>query len=150
LRRAAETAAMIADSKGLPVSKCVELTECNVGKWEGLDWGTIRRDFPDAVRAFDDSAEAPYLGGESYGDVLRRAKPAVDDILARHAGESVAVIAHNVVTRVYTASLLGIELKRAKSIRQGNGCINLIQVVDGSAGVVSLNSLFHLEPSLWT
>ncbi|MGE3315984.1 MAG: histidine phosphatase family protein, partial [Planctomycetaceae bacterium] len=114
LRRAAETAAVISQPLGLSVSTRAELTECNVGRWEGLDWGTIRRDFPDAVRAFDeDSGECPYLGGESYGDVLRRARPLLDSLLLEHSGESIVVVAHNVVTRVYAAYLLGLDLKRA-------------------------------------
>jgi broad specificity phosphatase PhoE len=151
LRRALETAAAISQSLNLTVSLRSELMECNVGKWEGLDWGTIRRDFPDAVRQFDeDSGECPYLGGESYGDVLRRAAPVIDGLLEQHAGESVVVVAHNVVTRVYLANLLGLDLKRAKSLRQANGCVNLIQMVDGTRSLVTLNGLFHLERALWT
>lgn len=151
LRRAKETAAFIAWPHNLEVLVQPELTECNVGQWEGLDWGTIRRDFPDAVKAFDDdSAEAPYLGGESYGDVLRRTKPLLDRLLRRHVGEAFAVVAHNIVTRVYMADLLGVDLKRAKSIRQGNCCVNLVQAVDGVASAVTLNGLFHLEATLWT
>lgn len=151
LKRAAETASIVANRFGLDIATLPELTECNVGKWEGLDWGTIRRDFPDAAAAFDDdSAEIPYLGGESYGDVLRRAKPLLDRLLERHVGQTIVVVAHNVVTRVFTAHLLGLDLRKAKSIRQGNGCINLVQASDGAPSLVTLNGLFHLDRSLWT
>jgi broad specificity phosphatase PhoE len=58
-------------------------------------------------------------------------------------------VAHNIVNRVYLADLLGIELRRAKDLRQQNACVNLISSDDHLTQVVTMNSVFHLsEPPL--
>lgn len=143
--RARQTAAAIAARHRLDAEALPNIQECNVGVWEGLDWDTIRREFPEAHRRFTENpAEHPNLGGESYGDVFCRARPVLDGLLQRHAGECIVVVAHNVVNRVYLAHLLGIELRKAASIRQENGGANLIHDVHGQTAVVTLNSSFHL------
>src|SRR6185436_9392478 len=40
--RARQTAARIAQRLGVEPDVVLELHECDVGLWEGLDWGTIR------------------------------------------------------------------------------------------------------------
>ncbi|HEY3965462.1 MAG TPA: histidine phosphatase family protein [Planctomycetaceae bacterium] len=145
--RARQTAAKIAMRLDLQPAIAQELHECDVGRWEGLDWGTIRERYPDEHRMFiENPAETPYFGGESYGDVLRRAKPAVERLLAAHIGESIAVVAHNVVNRALLSDLLGLDLKRAPKISQANCCVNLIRARAGKIELVSLNGVFHLGP----
>src|SRR5262245_58569583 len=126
--RARQTADVIARELEVSASNVLELHECNVGLWEGLDWQTIRERFPEEHRRFvDNPAEIPYFGCESYGDVLRRADPAITRLLDAHPGQSIAVVAHNVVNRVYLANLAGISLRMAPRIPQANGCVNLIR-----------------------
>lgn len=147
LTRARQTAAAIAAPLGLNPETLGDLQECNVGLWEGLDWRTIEAKHPEAHRRFvENPAENPYLGGETYGDVLRRAQPVIDRLLEAHAGESIVVVAHNVVNRVLLARLLGLEVRLAPTIAQGNGCVNLIRRRAGRTELVTLNSLFHLTP----
>jgi broad specificity phosphatase PhoE len=45
-------------------------------------------------------------GGESYSDIRRRSVPAFEALAARHAGETIVVVAHGVVIRVLLTSLL--------------------------------------------
>jgi len=143
--RARQTAEMIARELRVASTIAPELQECNVGVWEGLDWETIRQRYPDEHAGFvANPAEVPYLGGESYGDVLRRARPVIDRLLEEYAGQSIAVVAHNVVNRAILADLMGLDLRLAPKIAQGNGCINLIRRRDGRTELVTLNSLFHI------
>jgi broad specificity phosphatase PhoE len=111
-----------------------------------MDWGTIEREFPEHWARFqEDPAECPYLGGESYRDVCARVQPILLELLARHRGESIAIVAHNVVNRVYLAQLLGLELRLAQRLRQQNGCINLIGHTAAGTTVVTMNATFHLD-----
>ncbi len=143
--RARETATAIAQSHGKEIQPVDRLVECCVGLWEGLDWGTIRQRHPEEARLFHENpADNPYFGGESYSDTLRRVRPVFQDLLERHRGETIAIVAHNVVNRVYLASLLGLELRRAKDLRQQNACVNLIVHDDHATHVVTMNSVFHL------
>jgi broad specificity phosphatase PhoE len=144
--RACQTAAAVAEPHGLVVQKLPGLVECSVGEWEGLDWETIRRKHPEpCARFLDNPAEFPYLGGESYGNVYRRTQPVLHDLLERHRGESIIVVAHNVVNRVYLAALLGVELRRAKELKQQNACINLISHTAHATALVTMNAIFHLD-----
>ncbi|MBI3865414.1 MAG: histidine phosphatase family protein, partial [Planctomycetia bacterium] len=89
--RARQTAGKIARRLNLDSAVVPELHECDVGQWEGLDWGTIRERHPREHALFvENPAENPYLGGESYGDVLKRVRPVLERLLSAHAGESIA------------------------------------------------------------
>ena len=144
--RARQTAEMIARELGVDASVAADLQECDVGDWEGLDWGTIRERYPEAHRRFvANPAAVPYLGGESYGDVLRRAKPAIERLLDGHAGEHIAVVAHNVVNRAYLADVIGLDLRLAAKIAQGNGCVNLVRRRAGKSELVTMNAVFHTD-----
>lgn len=147
--RARQTATAIADTIGHEAIPLDNLQECDVGCWEGMDWERIRQDFPEAHKRFAEAPDQhPYLEGESYGDVLRRAWPVVDELLTRHVGERIIVVAHNVVNRVLIAKLLGLEIRRAQGLHQGNGCVNLIRRRDGRTELVTYNALFHLPGDL--
>lgn len=145
LERAVETARVIAAQHELEIRRIQSLKECNVGKWEGKDWKSIRRAYPIAYRSFmENPAENPYLDGESYGDVLDRMKAAIQKLLTAHAGQSIVVVAHNIINRVYLANLLGLELGKSKEIPQSNGCVNVIRHRNGRTELLTLNALFHL------
>jgi broad specificity phosphatase PhoE len=149
LLRSIETAQAIAGHHGLDVEPIEELAECHVGQWEGLDWDTIMARHPDEYRAFlENPAECAYLGGESYGDVLRRVRPVLQGLLERHAGETIAVVAHNVVNRVYLADLLGLHLCKAKDLKQANACVNMIRYENGRTSLITMNACFHLPETL--
>jgi broad specificity phosphatase PhoE len=144
--RARETATAIAQVHNKQIRPLDRLVECCVGQWEGLDWETIKARHPEEARLFhEDPAANPYFGGESYRDTLVRVQPIFQELLDRHRGESIAVVAHNVVNRVYLASLLGLELRRAKELRQQNACVNLISHDGQTTTVVTMNSVFHLS-----
>jgi broad specificity phosphatase PhoE len=147
LLRARQTAEAIASKRDIAPTVIDDLHECNVGLWEGLDWQTIRERYPDEHRRFvENTAETPYLGGESYGDVLRRVMPIIERLCDAHQGNSIAVVAHNVVNRALLAHLLGLNLARAPKIAQANGCVNLIRRQGAKSELVTLNAVFHLAP----
>ena len=149
LQRAVETAQAVAGHHELEVRTHEALAECNVGRWEGMDWDSIMAQHPEEYRAFmENPAENPYLGGESYGDVLQRSRPVLEELLECHLGESIAVVAHNVVNRVYLAHVMGMELSRAKDIRQINTGVNVIRYRQGECELMTLNSFFHLDDGL--
>jgi broad specificity phosphatase PhoE len=146
LIRANETARSIAERHRLNVIQIAEITECHVGRWEGKDWDTIAREDPEAYRLFhEDPATQPYLGGESYTDVLCRSLPAFERLLQEHLGETIVVVAHNIVNRAFAAHLLGLDLRKAKSLSQDNCCVNVIQHAAGKSSLVTMNSVFHLQ-----
>ena len=93
---------------------------------------------------FDNPAEVPYLGGECYTDVLARARPAFDELVARHPGQTIVIVTHNVVNRVLVADCLGLPLERAKFLHQSNCCFNEILCRPGITDVRSVNCDQHV------
>jgi broad specificity phosphatase PhoE len=145
LRRAVDSARMIGRVHDLSVATLERLVECNVGQWEGLSWESIQQLFPvDYTNFIHDPVNLPYPDGESFGDVFRRTQPVFEQLLLQHPGEHIVVVAHGVVNRVYLSHLLGLDMRRARSVPQENGCANLICHGRGETRVVTLNSVYHL------
>jgi broad specificity phosphatase PhoE len=146
LRRAVETAAAVAEHHGLTVEPLHDLRECSVGRWEGRDWESIQReDAENYERFFSDPVNTPHPGGESYGDVLRRAAAVFQQLFQRHPGENIVVVGHNMLNRAYLAEFVGIDLKHARKLRQMNCCLNLLHHHAGVTELVTLNSVLHLD-----
>jgi len=146
LRRAQQTAQAVANHHGLPVCAIGDLRECSVGRWEGRDWETIQRDDPEGYeKFFSDPVHTPHPGGESYGDVLKRATAVFQQLFDRHPGENIVVVGHNMLNRAYLAGFVGIDLKYARKLRQMNCCLNLLHHHADVTELVTLNSVLHLD-----
>lgn len=144
MRRAQQTAGHIAEHHRLDVETVPGIEEIGVGDWEGLSWPAIMEREPERYAAFMEDPTVGYPNGESFAKVLGRAETAFCSLFERHAGESIAVVAHNVVNRVYLSQLLGIDLQRSRHVKQMNCCVNVVRARRGIAEVVALNSVFHL------
>lgn len=143
--RARQTAESVAAPHRLAITPLDRLHEVDVGDWEGKTWTQIMEDDPEYYSHFMSDPAVPYRGGESYVQVLERVRPVFESLLQRHAGETFAVVAHNVVNRVYLASLLGDSLLSSRRIRQMNCCLNLIHAEAGRPELIAMNSVFHLS-----
>ncbi len=145
MARAISTAKAIAAPHDLPVNTVENLHEIDVGDWESLDWGTISERTPEAYRQFmEDSGTHGYLGGESYQDVLDRVLPPIERLIKDFEGRTIAVVAHKAVNRSLLASMLGLEMRRAKDLPQDNCCINRIVARNSELKLDTMNSTLHL------
>ncbi|MGC1275820.1 MAG: histidine phosphatase family protein, partial [Planctomycetaceae bacterium] len=147
LARAMQTAGAIARHQNLDPTPLDAIHEIDVGQWEGLSWAAIQERHRDSYDAFIASpGTVAYLGGESYAHVLTRAEPVFTALLQRHLGQTIVVVAHNVVNRAYLARLLGLDINLAKNIEQTNTCINVIEydAEKNRATVATLNAAFHV------
>lgn len=145
LLRAHETAQAVAQHHGVTVQAMDAFLEVNVGDWEGLDWNEVTRDYPEAYEAFmRDAANNPYHGGESMNDVRRRVAPAFEELMARHVGQSIAVVAHNVVNKAFLAHVLDYDLANFRNLPQDNCGVNILQMRKGKTRIATINSVLHL------
>src|SRR5262245_18492666 len=148
LIRARQTAELIAPY--LEPQAVEALVECDVGRWEGVDWDTIRRDDAEAyARYMANPATVPYPGGENFTDVWFRTKPAMEQLFVRHAGGTFLVVSHHVINRVFLAMALGLELRQARNVMLDNCGISIV-IRDGpEQRVVTINSTVHLGQHLY-
>jgi broad specificity phosphatase PhoE len=144
--RALQTATIVAAPHGLSPMPIDNLIECDVGDWEGLDWPTIRQNTPEAYERFmSRPGDFGYPGGESFNDVYRRVQETLEELIARHAGESILVVGHHVVNRTYLAGLLGLGPNQARLVTLDNCGISVV-IRDGKqTSVHTLNAAFHLQ-----
>lgn len=146
LRRAVQTATIVAKPHGVRPVAVEALTECDVGRWEGLDWQTIRCNDPEPHRKFmAQPGKYGYPGGESFTDVQWRVEAAVDELLAAYPGQSLLVVGHHVVNRTYLAGLLGLTPDQARQVILDNCGISVIVREDGKTRVTTVNAAFHLQ-----
>jgi broad specificity phosphatase PhoE len=146
LRRALQTAEVVGRPHGRHPVAVPELTEAELGRWEGLTWAEVEEREPEQYRRFlDHPGTEPYPEGESFLDVQRRVTPALAALAAQHAGEAIAVVGHNVVNRAYLAGVLGLPIDAARAIRQANGGINEVRYAEGKPTLITLNAELHLQ-----
>jgi broad specificity phosphatase PhoE len=144
--RAAQTASILMGPHGLKPILLDELTECDVGKWEGMDWQQIRYLDADAYQSFmADPGGFAYRGGESFADVSRRATTCLNGLLRIHEGKTILAVAHHVVNRTYLASLMGLEPGAARQMSLANCGICVVKRVDDKISIATLNATAHLQ-----
>jgi broad specificity phosphatase PhoE len=115
LRRAAETAAILAASLGLEVGFDARLMEIDVGSWSGLTRDEIERRFPDAWERWR-AGDRGWDGGETYDELAVRVLAALHDIAVSHPDETVLVVGHGGTVRsmlAHAARTSIVELRRA-------------------------------------
>jgi len=144
LRRARQTAEILAAPHGLSVRIVEELLEVDVGRWEGLAWDVILREHPDAHQAFmDDAGAHGYLGGETLQDVQDRVVPLFERLAEEHPDRRLVVVGHNIVNRCLLAHLLGIPVRDYRRIPQDNCGVNVLRRRDGRMKLVTVNAVLH-------
>jgi len=146
LRRAVQTAKILAEPHEISPRPLPALIECDLGRWENRDWPSIRAAEPEAYERFmSNPMRHGYPDGESFGDVHRRVAPVFEDILSKHAGLGVLVVSHHVVNRVYLANLLGLPPELVRRVSLDNCGISIVIHEDGRTRVSSLNAVLHLQ-----
>jgi broad specificity phosphatase PhoE len=149
LRRAWRTALAIAAEAGAPLVAEARLVEIDTGDWTGLTWEEVGRRWPAEARAFEEDAQRHgYLGGEDLGQLRDRVVPAVEQLAARHRGETVVVVSHGVVNRVLLAHWLGLPLRFARRLPQDNAAFNVVALGEHGAKVRTVNQAGHLAEPL--
>jgi len=127
LRRARDTARNLSTTHGVLPVAVPALTECNVGRWEGLDWGVIKENWPEGYQSFLDNPDVvPYPGGECLQAVYERVFGFFVVLLARHSTEGILMVTHQIAMRAILCPLLGKSLRNSRELVFGNCGITTI------------------------
>src|SRR5207247_6979369 len=113
LVRARCSGEIIGAPHGLTPTQVPDLREMAMGRWEGLTADEIRAREPDAFAGWMTRiGEFPFPEGESVPDLVARAGPAFDAIVATAPGPAIAIVAHGGTHRGLLCRLLGLPLAR--------------------------------------
>jgi alpha-ribazole phosphatase len=141
LDRSRYCAELVAAAHNLSVSACESLRELHIGDWEGRTWAELQESYPDDWQSrLQDLVNFQVPGGESLQDAADRIRPTIREIVTRHLGGAVVLVAHGGVNRIVLLDAIGAPLEQAFSIEQDYGCLNIIDYFsDGNAVVKLLN-----------
>jgi alpha-ribazole phosphatase len=145
LQRARDSAAPLAGTRGLTPVVVPALREMAMGRWEGLTFREIRDRDPEAVSAWFAKLESfPFPGGESLQDLRARVMPALGEILGRHPGGRVAVVAHGGTNRVILAEALGLPLGNLLRLAQDYAAWSVVEYRPPAAeGRITSDAVLH-------
>jgi broad specificity phosphatase PhoE len=145
LRRALQTAQVVADHLTLPVEVAPLLVEVDIGLWSGLTWHEVERRWPAEHHAFHtDPEQHGYVSGENLGQVRDRVLPCISSLLDACPEPNVLIVGHGVVNRILLAHWLGIPLAHARKLPQDNGGISLVSFAPHPK-VRTVNAADHLS-----
>jgi broad specificity phosphatase PhoE len=145
LKRAVETAEIIATPHGLSVEATPAFAEVHVGRWEGRTWDEIRAEDAQAYELYlQDPLTHGYPEGETGRQLVDRVTQAMLTLMSRHEGQEVVVVAHSVVNRLYLGSLLGVTPEQSHITPQSNCGISTVRCRRAVAKVLTLNATAHL------
>ncbi len=145
LKRAGETADIVARLCGLQAVVENGFIDMNFGEWQGLTHGDVQTQFPEAYRRWQQSPESASIpGAESLRAVQERAVSALDKLAERFPDAAVCVVGHRVVCKLLMAWALGLDGSAFWRIRQDTACINVIEYACQSPVVHTLNDTCHL------
>ncbi len=102
LRRAYETAEVVAASRGLEPVTVDALREVDVGSWSGLTRAEIERRFPEQYARWVAYGQG-WDDGETYEQMAERVVEALLELAAAHDGERVLAVTHGGPIRAASA-----------------------------------------------
>lgn len=142
LSRTADTARAL----GRPVQLEAAWREVHVGAWEGLTREEVFERFADEVQALARGEDIAIGGGESWSDVLARARAALDRLRAEIGpGGRALVVTHGGVIHVLLSSLMGLTDRRPRPIgRVGNTAMTTVRFDGGVCELATFNDQGHL------
>src|ERR1041384_7406031 len=149
LARAMETAQPLSKLIGLPINGTSAFRERDVGVMEGLTFEDAAQQHPEQYAALlRRDFEYVLTGGESYRQLLDRARQKLDQIIDEHHGGRIAVFSHTGTICILALHLMGAldapELKPVW-ISSGNCGITKFELRDdGFVRVLVVNDTSHL------
>ena len=147
MKRASETAQIIADACKLQVQVFNELREIDAGELDGLFERELTGPYETAWKEFrNGNASTPLPGGESLQDVQKRTSWAVDRMLEKHIDGTVVVVAHLLANLAMVCQALGINLGQIARFKQSPASITILELTTQGNSLLLFNDTCHLQP----
>ncbi len=146
LGRANETALPIAKLTGLSPRYDPRLRERKLGIFEGLTEAQIVARYPDEWTRFRErNPDWTVPGGESARERSERTISCLEDLAARHAGETIVAVTHGGVLDGLFRFVVGLSLAVPRHFMIPNGALNAIRFEEGRWMLETWGSREHNE-----
>ena len=147
MRRARQTADIVAAELGLDVREVAEVRECAFGEWEGLLVKEIAQKYPDLYQNYlKDSVTYRAPLGERLESVQERVVRMVRRIEERHPNDTVVIVTHGGPIRAFFCHALGAPLQTFRKINLANCSITIFSRDPDDRWLLEvMNDSCHLE-----
>ncbi len=147
MKRASETAQIIAEACKLQVHLFNELREIDAGELDGLFERELTGLYETAWKEFrNGNASTPLPGGESLQDVQKRTSWAIDRMLEKHIDGTVVVVAHLLANLAMVCQALGINLGQIARFKQAPASVTILELTTQENSLLLFNDTCHLQP----
>jgi len=117
-----------------------ELAEIDFGDFEGLLYDEIAARYPEAYRQWmEKPTEVRFPNGECFLEMRERVMSAFRSLLARHEGQTVALVSHGGVNRIIIAWALQMPDYCLFRLAQSYAAASLLEFVEGVPRLQLLN-----------
>lgn len=145
LLRARQTLEPLAEKLGLAVQPHDGLLDINYGLFQGLTHTEAAAAFPEQYSLWRTApSRVHFPGGERLADLQARLLALLDELAARHPGQTVALVGHQMVNKVLACTLLGLDLDQVQRIQQDTAGLDVLQQVGERWHTLYLNDTCHL------
>jgi|SRR5438093_1368879 len=141
MRRAMDTAGMIASRQHLAVEPVADLREISPAGLDGMEVAEI---FSQVLRFFSSPEvtwDTPFVGGETFRELIARVQRFLAMMLGRIGWTTALAVAHGGANMALIASVLGLAEGEIPKLEQDLGCINAIDFDDGGRALLRLLNL---------
>ena len=107
LRRARQTADLIAEATGLGIEVVEEFAECSFGEWDGHTFTEVREKWPEEMADWLASTAIAPPGGESFDACQSRVRRGLRGLLDRFPGETLVLVAHVTPIKLLVTDAVG-------------------------------------------
>ena len=146
LDRALETAKILADSRSLEIELEEGFIDIDFGKWQGVSHEKVKEKYEDLYEMWLKNPQmVTFPEGENLKDVRTRSMEALEKVIRKHPGKTLAIVSHRVLNKVLLCSILGLELSHFWYIKQDTCAINRFEYKDERFYLTLLNDTCHLK-----
>ena len=146
LGRALETAKVLAECRSLEIELEEGFTDIDFGKWQGVSHEKVKEEYKDLYEIWLKNPQmVAFPEGESLKDVSTRSMEALEKVIKKHPGKTLAIVSHRVLNKVLLCGVLGLELSHFWHIKQDTCAINRFEYKDEKFYLTLLNDTCHLK-----
>ena len=145
IQRTQDTANIIANEVGLPVSLNENIAEISFGDWDGFTNDEVKQKWPEEFAAWQGSWEIAPPNGESLAEFDSRVIRGLEEIVSANPGKTVAIISHVMPIRGIARRAIDGGVSAYWSPQISPCSISIMRFWGNQAAeIITLNSTSHL------
>jgi len=146
LLRTQTTAGIIAEPHNITLKMLEELTEIDLGEWQGKHLDEIRKNWPDMWQQTRiDPSDVEFPGGESFRQAAERAIKAFRIVADTILNQTSVIVTHDIIVRTIISHVLGVPNSIYRRIEINNASLSTVEIDGDKMRLINLNDTSHLN-----